>query len=92
MPISYMEFSIKLFGINSLKEKRSIVKRLISDIRNKFNVSVIENDLQDSKSYINLALSFVSINKSAAYRTMENLEEYIEQFYNVENVIKEVYD
>lgn len=91
MPISYMEFNIKLFGINSLKEKRSIVKRLISDLKKKFNISVIENDFQDSKQYINIAISFVSINKNSAYKTMENLEKYLESLYNVENVIKEVY-
>ncbi|MDK2885515.1 MAG: uncharacterized protein PWP54_73 [Thermosipho sp. (in: thermotogales)] len=92
MPVCYMEFDIKLFGVNSLKEKRSIVKRLISDLKNKFNISVIENDMQDSKQYINLAISFVSINKNSAYKTMESLEDYLEKFYTVENVIKEVYD
>lgn len=92
MPISYMEFNIKLFGINSLKEKRSIVKRLISDLKKKFNISVIENDFQDSKQYINIAISFVSINKNSAYKTMENLEKYLESLYNIENIIKEVYD
>ncbi|MBO8160947.1 MAG: DUF503 domain-containing protein [Thermosipho sp. (in: Bacteria)] len=92
MPVSYMEVSIKLFGINSLKEKRSIVKRLISDMRNKFNISIIENDMQDSKEYLNIAISFVSIDKKAAFRTMESVENYLEQFYSVEEVFREVYD
>ena len=92
MAVAYLEITIRIFGVKSLKEKRSIVKRMVNDLRNKFNVSVIELDDQDSKEYITIGLSFVSINKSAMDRTCESIIEYLENIYNVENVYKEVYD
>ncbi|TEU02525.1 DUF503 family protein, partial [Candidatus Aerophobetes bacterium] len=39
MVIGVLELDIRLFSPNSLKDKRSIIKRLISRVRNTFNVS-----------------------------------------------------
>ncbi|ANQ53342.1 hypothetical protein XJ44_02240 [Thermosipho affectus] len=92
MPVSFLEIDIKLFGINSLKEKRSIVKRLLSEIRSKYNISAIELANQNSKEILTLGIAFVSLDKSSTFRTQESLIEYLERKYTVENVYKEVYD
>ncbi|ACJ74954.1 hypothetical protein H17ap60334_10410 [Thermosipho africanus H17ap60334] len=92
MSASYLEITLRIFGIKSLKEKRSIVKRLINDLRSNFNISVVEIADQDSKDFITLGISLVSINKSHAYKSIESIVEYIERYYTVENVYKEVYD
>ncbi|ABR30103.1 hypothetical protein SU69_01220 [Thermosipho melanesiensis] len=92
MPVSFLEVDIRLFGVFSLKEKRSIVKRLLNDIRKKYNVSIIEYENQNSKELMTIGISFVSLNKSSAFRTQESIIEYLERNFSVENVYKEVYD
>jgi uncharacterized protein YlxP (DUF503 family) len=55
-----MKIQISMNGIASLKEKRSIVKSLISRIRNKFNVSIAEIDHNDNKQTAVLGISVIS--------------------------------
>jgi uncharacterized protein YlxP (DUF503 family) len=47
-------------GINSLKEKRSIVKSLIGRLKSRFNISVSEVDHQDEKRSAVIAIAMVS--------------------------------
>jgi len=47
-------------GINSLKEKRSIVKSLIGRLKSRFNISVSEVDHQDEKTCAVLGIAVVS--------------------------------
>lgn len=47
MRVGTLEVTLSLPGVNSLKEKRRIVRSLKDRIRNKFNVAVAEVDHQD---------------------------------------------
>lgn len=57
-----MEVSLKLYGIKSLKDKRSVVKPLIAKLRSDFNCAVIESDAQDSHEIA--VLSIATLNTS----------------------------
>lgn len=59
MVIGAGKIKFNLYGINSLKEKRSIVKSIINRIKNKFNVSIAETDYNDS--YLWAQVGFVII-------------------------------
>lgn len=45
--IVYAEVECYLYNVNSLKEKRSVIKGLIHKLRNNFNISISEIDYQD---------------------------------------------
>jgi len=45
--VGTLEVTLSLPGVNSLKEKRRIVRSLKDRVRNKFNVAVAEVDHQD---------------------------------------------
>ncbi len=47
-------------GINSLKEKRSIVKGILGRLKSRFNISIAEVDHQDNKTIAVIALAIVS--------------------------------
>ncbi|MBA3008882.1 MAG: DUF503 domain-containing protein [Proteobacteria bacterium] len=49
----------KLYGVSSLKEKRSIVKSIVSRIKNKFNISIAETDFNDSHLWTQIGFSIV---------------------------------
>jgi uncharacterized protein YlxP (DUF503 family) len=62
MIVGVLAAQLHLQGVNSLKEKRSIVKSLIGRLQSRFNVSVSEVDHQDSKTSAVIGIAVVSNN------------------------------
>jgi uncharacterized protein YlxP (DUF503 family) len=60
MIVGVMTAQLHLHGINSLKEKRSIVKSLIGRLKSRFNISIAEVDHQDEKTAACLGISLIS--------------------------------
>ena len=60
MIVGVMTAQLSLFGVTSLKGKRSIVKSLIGRLKSRFNISISEVDHQDSKSIAVLGIAVVS--------------------------------
>jgi len=60
MIIGVMTAHLAMPGIGSLKEKRSIVKGVIGRLQSRFNVSVSEVDLQDTRQMAVLGMAVVS--------------------------------
>ena len=56
------KIKFKLYGINSLKEKRKIVKSIINRIKNRFNISIAETDFNDSHSWAEIGFSITGNN------------------------------
>ncbi len=50
---------LRLFGVRSLKEKRKIVKSMVQRLKNKFNISIAETDLNDSHDWAQIGFSMV---------------------------------
>lgn len=72
--------SVKLYApwVQSLKEKRMIVKSITSKIKNKFNVSVAEVEKQDIHKTIVIGISTVTISKVECNRTLDKIISFIE--------------
>lgn len=51
------KIKFRLFGINSLKEKRKVVKSVTQRIKNNFNISVAETDFNDSHDWFEMGFS-----------------------------------
>ncbi len=93
MNVGLVSMRIRLFGINSIKEKRSIVKRLTSFIRKKYNVSVSEVGYQDSKDFLELALAMVSNDRDVIHNVFQSIADYIElsEGLEIEEMEKELW-
>jgi uncharacterized protein len=63
MTVGVMTIQLHLFGINSLKEKRHIVKSVVERLKSRFNVSVAEIDYNDSKTTALVGIAVVSNDK-----------------------------
>jgi uncharacterized protein YlxP (DUF503 family) len=59
MKIGTGTIKFRLFGVNSLKEKRKIIKSIISRIQNKFNISIAETGLNDSHDWALIGFAIV---------------------------------
>ena len=60
MHFGYTTYSIRLFGLNSIKDKRSIVKRTLNYLRKTFNASVVETGKHDSKDWLEITVGLVT--------------------------------
>ncbi|MEA1974534.1 MAG: DUF503 domain-containing protein [Bacillota bacterium] len=47
MVILLINIKLRLYAVNSLKEKRSIIKSIIEKLKNKYNISISEIEYQN---------------------------------------------
>jgi hypothetical protein len=60
MVVGTLQMRLVLREAESLKDKRRVVKSLVDRIRNKFNVSVSEVDMQDQRQQALLGVAFAT--------------------------------
>jgi len=60
MIVGVLTAQLHMQGINSLKEKRGIVKSVIGRLKSRFNISIAEVDHQDEKTNAVIAMAMVS--------------------------------
>ncbi|ENK1242886.1 DUF503 domain-containing protein [Clostridium sp. FAM 1755] len=74
--------------VHSLKEKRMIVKSVISKTKNKFNVSIAEVEMQDIHQNIVIGIACVSNSSKQADSIIQNVVNYIEG--NTEAIVSKI--
>lgn len=79
MIIGTLEVDIRLFSPNSLKEKRRIIKSLISRIRSKFNVSIAEVGDHSLWQRARLGIVLLSPNTSYSNRILDKILDCMEK-------------
>ena len=77
--IGVLELDIRLFSPNSLKDKRSIMKRLINRVRNTFNVSVSEIGHQDLWQRALMGVALITTEKRFAQRVLSKIIKFVEK-------------
>ena len=79
MVVGILELELRLFSSHSLKDKRNIIKSLISSIRNSFNVSVSEVGCQDLWQRAIIGIAFITIEKSFAQNVLLKIIKFVEK-------------
>ncbi len=80
---------------HSLKDKRMVVKSIISKAQNKFNISIAETDEMDTIKTAIISFACIAANTALADSIMQNVLSYIEAntdaeviLLNKENIIQ----
>jgi uncharacterized protein YlxP (DUF503 family) len=73
-----------IYDAQSLKEKRSVLKRVITRIQNDFNVSVSELDYQNLWQRTCIGLVVVASDKVIAEQTIQRTLAFIDSFPELE--------
>jgi len=80
---------------HSLKDKRMVVKSIISKAQNKFNISIAETDEMDTIKTAIISFACIAANAALADSIMQNVLSYIEAntdaeviLLNKENIIQ----
>ena len=78
MKILVMTFRLHAPWVNSLKEKRMIVKSLVAKLQNKFHVSASEVDEQDTHHIIVIGVAAIAPNNAMADSVMDEISAFVE--------------
>ncbi|RMF82262.1 MAG: DUF503 domain-containing protein [Chloroflexi bacterium] len=81
MIVGICTIELHLPGIASLKQKRSVIKPLLSRIHKTFNVSSAEIDAHDVWQSAVIGIAVVSNSTVHARRVLNNILRWIEQNY-----------
>ncbi len=79
MYVGVMELHFALIDNDSLKDKRSVVKRITHRCRNTFNVSVAEIDDHDSGDRATLGVVAVGNDRRYVQGLLDNFEDFVER-------------
>ena len=92
MKIFIMEITLRASWVHSLKEKRMVLKSIMQKLKNKFNISVAEVDMQDTHQTLVIGISGVCTSNAQVDSTMENILSFIECNTDAEliNIEKEI--
>jgi uncharacterized protein YlxP (DUF503 family) len=77
MWIGWIEFDLLLGAVGSLKEKRSIVRPLIAEVRRRFEVSVAEVDHLDLHRRAGIGASMVAADAAHLTDVLDGVERLV---------------
>ena len=89
MEIACMTFTLRAPWVHSLKEKRMIVKSLVSRLHNRFNVSASEIDRQDTHQIIVIGVAAIASHSAMADSIMEEISSFVEENTDAEIIGEE---
>ena len=84
MVVGICSIDLRIPGNDSLKGKRSVVRRIKERVKNTFNVSVAEVEDLDTLQRAGLGIAFVSNEASHVHSTLSKVVNFIEHMYIAE--------
>ncbi|WP_284139992.1 MULTISPECIES: DUF503 family protein [unclassified Virgibacillus] len=88
--ILFLEVECIMYEGNSLKQKRSVLKRLINKIRKDFNVSVTELDYHDLWQRTKLGIVTISNDYVHAEKVIHDVLRVIDSYAEMERTITNI--
>lgn len=90
MLVALERFDLRIPGCGSLKQKRHVLKSLMSAIRSKFNVSVAEVDHHDLWQRSTLAVAAAGAQGYHVRKVMQQVERFVDAWGGVEVIEAEL--
>ena len=81
MVVGTVKLSLYIHNNHSLKEKRKVVKSIVSKVHNKFNASIAEVGSNDKWQMIELGISAVGNDRRFVNSTLDNILSYLDSLY-----------
>ena len=89
MRIAVITFKLRASWVHSLKEKRKIVKSLISKLQNRYHVSAAEIDEQDIHQTIVIGVAAIVPHNAMADSLMDDISLFVEENTEAEIIYEE---
>ena len=79
MIVSMIQLIFEIPGVDSIKEKRRLIRSIKDKLQRRFHMSVAEVDLQDSLAFAQIGGALVSNSRSFGESVMQKAFEMIER-------------
>ncbi|WP_312469335.1 DUF503 family protein [Neobacillus sp.] len=79
-----------IYDAHSLKEKRAVLQRILTRLKQKFNVSVAEVGYQDVWQRTKIAIVVVTSSRISSELELQNALKLIDSFPEIERTITEI--
>ncbi len=83
MIVSMFQIIFEIPDVDNIKEKRRVILSMKDKIRQRFDVSIAEVDLQDSLSFAQIGAALVSNSKVYGESVMNKILSFIEDEFSV---------
>lgn len=77
MVVGIIDWELEVFGCQSLKEKRSVVRSLKERLRNRFNISVAETGHNDLWQRAGITAAIVTTDRRQADSILESVDRFV---------------
>ncbi|GIN18907.1 MAG TPA: DUF503 domain-containing protein [Bacillus bacterium] len=84
--IGFAECEFRIYNAQSLKDKRSVVKRILTRTKQKYNVSIAEVGHQDIWQRAGIAIVTVASARRRAERELEETIDFLDSFPEWERI------
>lgn len=79
-----------IYNAHSLKDKRAVLQRIMTRLKQKFNISIAEVDFQDTWQRTKIAMAVVSSARNPAEIELQNALKFIDSFPEIERTITDI--
>lgn len=79
-----------IYDAHSLKEKRAVLQRIVTRLKQKYNVSVSEVDYQDVWQRTKIAIAVVASVRVSAEVELQHAMQLIDSFPEIERTITDI--
>ena len=79
-----------IYNAHSLKEKRAVLQRIMTRLKQKFNISIAEVDFQDTWQRTKIAMAVVSSARNPAEIELQKALKFIDSFPEIERTITDI--
>ncbi|MEH7094604.1 DUF503 domain-containing protein [Neobacillus vireti] len=90
MIVGVAECECMIYDAHSLKDKRAVLQRILTRLKQRFNVSVAEVDYQDVWQRTKIAIAVVTSTRVATEQELQNAFKLIDSFPEIERTITEI--
>ncbi|QFT88910.1 hypothetical protein FIU87_09650 [Bacillus sp. THAF10] len=82
--IGYLECDCLIYDAQSLKEKRAVLQRIITRLKQRFNISISEIGHQDVWQRTKIGIVSLSSSKSITEKELQKVLDYLDSFPEIE--------
>jgi uncharacterized protein YlxP (DUF503 family) len=79
-----------IYDAHSLKEKRAVLQRILTRMKQKHNVSVSEVDYQDVWQRTKIAIAAVTSSRISTEKELQNTLKFMDSFPEMERTITDI--
>ena len=90
MIVGVAECECMIYDAHSLKDKRAVLQRILTRLKQRFNVSVAEVDYQDTWQRTKIAIAVVTSSRVSTEQELQNEFKLIDSFPEIERTITEI--